>query len=244
MSQAWRWAVAESAAETAVVVVAVAALGRVVTARERRGHPSPEHGINHWLAEHRTRPLDTVTWLFSTYADTAATITAALAYGAALGLRPAGQPTDHDPPGTTSAERLEEPTHTGRASRDEAVRRAVAPLAAITLETIAFTSAAALVGRARPAVPQLDKPAPTSSFPSGHTGANVALHMTLARLALPRRSRVRRAMLSTALPTAVAASRVYRGMHHPSDVVVGAAVGAWAARRVRLLEQTWASSSR
>ena len=90
----------------------------------------------------------------------------------------------------------------------------------------------AIVHRARPAVPQLDQAPPTSSFPSGHTGAAVALYVCLAvillRNAKPRWLAAGLAVLGCVIPIVVAASRVYRGMHYLTDVSAGAlASGIW-----------------
>jgi undecaprenyl-diphosphatase len=101
--------------------------------------------------------------------------------------------------------------------------------AAIVGELLVFLVVTALVDRARPDVVQLDAAPPTSSFPSGHVGAAVALYGCLAVIA---HREVRNRALSTALvtvcvvvPVVVAISRVYRGMHHVSDVVFGAVGG-------------------
>ncbi len=83
---------------------------------------------------------------------------------------------------------------------------------------------AGLPGReaAASAVPQLDIAPPTSSFPSGHTAAIIALTCGLA-LALARTRTGRRLValtwfLAVLLPAVVLASRLYRGMHWPTDV--------------------------
>ena len=91
-----------------------------------------------------------------------------------------------------------------------------------------FLASAALVGRSRPDVPKLDHAPPTSSFPSGHAGASTALYVTLALMA----QRIGRTWLRVSLtvvlllvPLLVVWSRLYRGMHHPTDVAVGVANG-------------------
>ncbi|MBM7502944.1 phosphatase PAP2 family protein [Agromyces aurantiacus] len=116
-------------------------------------------------------------------------------------------------------------------------RRALAPGAALALETACFVASAALVGRPRPpGVWRPEAPHATSSFPSGHTAASVAIHTTLADL-LDRHG-VRGAgvlgpVLRYAIPSGVAFSRVYRGQHHISDTVAGAVLGRWSAAVVR-----------
>ena len=108
-------------------------------------------------------------------------------------------------------------------------RESWAVFAAIVGELLVFLVVTALVDRARPDVPHLDAAPPTSSFPSGHVGAAVALYGCIAVV-------VHREMLNRALaglivavccvvPIVVAICRVYRGMHHVSDVIFGAVGG-------------------
>lgn len=82
-----------------------------------------------------------------------------------------------------------------------------------------------LIDRPRPEVPKLDESPPTSSFPSGHTGAASALYFGLVILCVRRFeatwARVLTAVAFGLVPFAVATARLYRGMHHPSDVVFG-----------------------
>lgn len=120
-------------------------------------------------------------------------------------------------------------------TRDKRV--AVAPMAALALETACFMASAELVKRPRPAVVwRPERPHATSSFPSGHTAAAFALHGTLADLLDTRGVRGARVVgpvLRYAVPTAIAFSRIYRGQHHISDVVAGAVLGRWSASVVR-----------
>jgi undecaprenyl-diphosphatase len=94
---------------------------------------------------------------------------------------------------------------------------------AVAGETGLFLLASAAVDRLRPSIPHLDQAPPTSSFPSGHTAAAVALACGLA-LGLAR-TRPRHGFaaliwgLAVAFPLFVLLSRLYRGMHWPSDVV-------------------------
>jgi undecaprenyl-diphosphatase len=73
----------------------------------------------------------------------------------------------------------------------------------------------------------------TSSFPSGHSILSAAVYLTLGLVAsrfVPRRRLKALLLTAAALVTAaVGASRVYLGVHWPSDVLAGWAVGAaWA----------------
>ncbi|GAA2494349.1 phosphatase PAP2 family protein [Streptomyces gobitricini] len=99
----------------------------------------------------------------------------------------------------------------------------------VAAQSLLFLLVTACVERPRPDVPRLDPAPPTSSFPSGHAGAALALYGGLATLAVSRLRGPWRyvvAGLLLVVPPAVAVSRVYRGMHHPSDVVGGLVNGA------------------
>lgn len=102
-------------------------------------------------------------------------------------------------------------------------------LAAIAGELVIFLAVTATVHRPRPPVPRLDVSPATSSFPSGHTAAAVALYGCLAVVLLltypRRRGSSAVAAVLFALPVVVGLCRLYRGMHYPSDVVVGALGG-------------------
>ncbi|WP_052946827.1 phosphatase PAP2 family protein [Dermacoccus sp. PE3] len=109
----------------------------------------------------------------------------------------------------------------------------VVPLLAISLEASVFVPVTHLVGRPRPEVGRLDNAPPTSSFPSGHTAASFALFWSLAMLATRiENSALRRTVqtLCVLFPFGVGAARLYRGMHHFSDIVFGP---PWHRVRVR-----------
>ena len=120
--------------------------------------------------------------------------------------------------------------------------RALVPAIAISLQATVFVIATAVVGRPRPHVPHLDPAPPTSSYPSGHVGASTALYVSFALLAQSIERPVLRRLVTTlflVIPVLVAWARLYRGMHHLSDILVGALNGvvcallAWAYLRRR-----------
>ena len=109
-------------------------------------------------------------------------------------------------------------------------RESITLLVSISGELLIFLAVTAAVQRDRPGVPHLDVAPPTSSFPSGHTGAAVALYGCLAvicyRNLVQRWLAVGLAAAFWSIPIIVGLSRVYRGMHFPTDVLGGALLGA------------------
>ena len=95
---------------------------------------------------------------------------------------------------------------------------------ALVAEVGIFLLTTLVIDRPRPAVPHLDIAPPTSSFPSGHTAAATVLYVAVALVAR-RHGAPWPVWLMVAVPCAVGCSRMYRGMHHPSDVLAGALLG-------------------
>ena len=99
----------------------------------------------------------------------------------------------------------------------------------LSLELLMFLTINAIVGRPRPAGPHLGSVPSTSSFPSGHTAAMIALYGGVAILLSARfQARVVGVgawILAICGAAAIGFSRVYRAMHHPTDVMVGALLG-------------------
>ncbi|MBF3274850.1 phosphatase PAP2 family protein, partial [Pseudomonas aeruginosa] len=80
-----------------------------------------------------------------------------------------------------------------------------------------------LFARARPEV--LAEPLSSFSFPSGHSSASFAFFLTLGVLASrqqPPRWRLTWVLLAVIPSLSIALSRVYLGVHWPSDIVAGA----------------------
>ena len=93
-------------------------------------------------------------------------------------------------------------------------------------ELTLFLCTAAAVQRPRPAAVQIDGQLPTSSFPSGHIAATMCLWTAIAILVIGRVKGWYRWLAlipAVVMPAGVALSRMYRGMHHPTDLL-GAAV--------------------
>jgi membrane-associated phospholipid phosphatase len=100
---------------------------------------------------------------------------------------------------------------------------------AIMGELALFLASAAVVGRPRPKVTHLDGQLPTSSFPSGHIAATICLYTAICVLVMGRTDRWWRWLtvaLAVIMPVGVATSRMYRGMHHPTDFMGAIILGA------------------
>lgn len=94
----------------------------------------------------------------------------------------------------------------------------------VALEATVFLVTTLVINRPRPLVSHLDTAPPTSSFPSGHTAAALALYGAV--ILVTRYHGVRWPVWFLLLiPLAVGVSRLYRGMHHPSDVIAGLLLG-------------------
>jgi undecaprenyl-diphosphatase len=116
-----------------------------------------------------------------------------------------------------------------RQGRHAAVLGGVILLAWLTKDTAKF-----LFGRARPDLVPHEVFVSSASFPSGHTTLGTVLLLTLAVLASSYASSGRGRLLiygvAVLLAGLVGFSRVYLGVHWPSDVMAGWCLGVfWAA---------------
>ncbi|MFI9394063.1 diacylglycerol kinase family protein [Streptomyces bauhiniae] len=177
-------------------------LGFLITGPARHLWPmTAEDGVNRGLERLRTSTLTTLSSIGSELGNTGTVIGVTLAACLALILIP----------------------------RLPMWRQASFLALAVALQSLVFLVVTIAVERQRPDVHRLDGSLPTSSYTSGHTGAATAIYGGLAVLVLSRvRSPWRRvlAALLFLLPVVVGVSRLYRGMHHPTDVVGGLINGA------------------
>lgn len=86
----------------------------------------------------------------------------------------------------------------------------------------------------------------STSFPSGHSMAASSIYLTLAYVASrSRRLRAERGVwlaAATGLASAIGATRVYLGVHWPTDVLGGLALGiAWASATEAVFDWTGAA---
>lgn len=179
-----------------VLWLVVAGVGLVITG-PLGGWPA-EAAVNAALQEHRTPLLDRLTYVWSASGDVPPMTLACVLIGAFIWWR------------------------TGQ------WWIGVLPGVALALEAFVFLTASLVVGRGRPEVEHLDDAPPTSGYPSGHVGASVAFYLTLALLGRRiRHPALRRPVMlvCVAIPVLIAFSRLYRGMHYPSDVTMGALNG-------------------
>ncbi|MEV6282090.1 phosphatase PAP2 family protein [Kribbella sp. NPDC051770] len=122
--------------------------------------------------------------------------------------------------------------------RTRDLRLALVPPVAIAMQGLIFLISAKVVDRDRPQVEKLDASPPTASYPSGHVGASTGLYVAFALLATRIETtwlRWTTIIVCLAMPLLVAFSRLYRGMHHVTDVTAGILNGTLCA----LLAYAW-----
>jgi undecaprenyl-diphosphatase len=157
-----------------------------------------DNDVIHWLAARRTSFETDLSWVGSHLAETATVIVVVAVVAILLLVR----------------------------------RRFLAALflvVAITVEAATYMATVLVIDRSRPRVPRLEDLGAGASYPSGHTAAAVVVYVGIALIVCAYvQNRVARGTaitLAVVAPAAVAAARMYRGMHHPLDVTLGALMG-------------------
>jgi membrane-associated phospholipid phosphatase len=188
----------------AVLLAAMIGLGLLITKVWENSWPfTVEDGVNRSLQAGRDGFFNGVTWFFSTVASTPVIIAVTAVVAIVLRL---------------ALHRWREPLFL---------------CAAVSAQALVFFFATLAIDRERPQVSHMDESPPTSSFPSGHTSAAFALYVGMAVVLAMLTHRTWLKVLCWFLilvPVSVAVSRLYRGMHHPSDVTasfVNGAVCVW-----------------
>jgi membrane-associated phospholipid phosphatase len=102
----------------------------------------------------------------------------------------------------------------------------------VAVESASYRATSLIVERERPDVERLESLPVDASSPSGHTAAAVARYGGLLLLLTSRFDnavvRVLAVVVGVAIPLFVAWARMYRGMHHLSDVIAGLLMGLGA----------------
>jgi membrane-associated phospholipid phosphatase len=185
-----------------LIVGVLVGIGKLLMlSKHGNGNVLGDHTIPHWFAAHRTPGLTRWSEIFSTLGATQAILIVAVVTCVAF----------------------------------LAITRRWRPAAFVAVvmfgELGAFLAVAAVVKRPRPDVTHLDTHLPTSAFPSGHEAATACLYIAIAILVIGHfRGWWRWLFLVPAIvmPVMVALSRLYRGEHHPTDILASLLfVGLW-----------------
>ncbi|SCF38045.1 phosphatase PAP2 family protein [Micromonospora mirobrigensis] len=155
--------------------------------------------VPRWFADRHTDPLTDLSWWWSKFGDTHAILLVSLVFCPIV----------------------------------LAIWRRWRPVLFVVLamfgELSLFLASARVVERPRPPVENLDGQMPTSSFPSGHIAATICLWTAMAIIVFARTDRWWRWLfvaMAVIMPVGVATSRMYRGMHHPTDFMGAILLGA------------------
>ena len=120
-------------------------------------------------------------------------------------------------------------------------------LAAIVGGTVVSSALKVIVGRPRPDLVSHLVDVQTMSFPSGHAMLSAVTYLTLgallARQQTRRPVRIYVMIVAVILTVLIGCSRVYLGVHWPTDVLAGWAIGAawamlWSAVAWRIMEKS------
>jgi undecaprenyl-diphosphatase len=200
-----------------LILGVIVGIGELVT-KDGNGNVLGDRTIPHWFAAHRTPSLTHWSQIFSNLGATTAILVVAVA---------------------TCVVFL-------------AVTRHWRPVIFIAVvmfgELAAFLAAAAVVKRPRPDVLNLDHHLPTSAYPSGHVAATCCLYIAIAILVIGHAHGWWRWLFlipAIAMPILVAISRMYRGEHHPTDVLASLLFAAlWLTATTLLIRPNAESRTR
>ncbi|HZR54387.1 MAG TPA: phosphatase PAP2 family protein [Streptosporangiaceae bacterium] len=194
-----------------LIVGALAGIGKLIMiTRNGNGNLLGDHAIPHWFAARRTATLDHWSAIASNLGGTQDILIVSVAACVVFVVV-----TRHWRPATF--------------------------LAVVMLgELAAFLVVAAIVKRPRPDVRHMDSHLPTSAFPSGHMAAATCLYAGIAILVIGHaRGWWRYLFLVPAIvmPGIVATARMYRGEHHPTDILASVLFAAlWLTATTMLIK--------
>ncbi len=200
-----------------LILGVIVGLGELIT-KDGNGNVLGDHTIPHWFAAHRTPTLTHWSLIFTTLGATTAILIGSVA---------------------TCVVFLAVTRHW----------RPVIFIAVLMLgELAAFLAAAAVVKRPRPDVSHLDQHLPTSAYPSGHEAATACLYIAIAILVIGHARGWWRWLFlipAIAMPVLVALSRMYRGEHHPTDIL-GSLIfaGLWLTATTLLIKPSALSGAK
>ena len=198
-SWSWRTFGARVAVGYAVISAVMIAVGLLIV------HPLAGSGVVHWdesvvrwFADHRTARLTSLSAFWSKSADAPSIVAVGLFLAVVLSLR--------------------------RRWHEVIVLAAILAVELGTFLTISYA-----VGRTRPTVAHLGSVPSTGSFPSGHIAATIVLYgfvvVLLHRFTVPAPIQAIVAVWKIVAAISVGWARMYRGMHHPLDLMAGALMG-------------------
>ena len=98
--------------------------------------------------------------------------------------------------------------------------------AAVLVERMVIDGMKLLIDRARPSFDLHPVVTHSSSFPSGHAGNSMAVFLSIALIAVPRAHRTPAVIIALLASLLIGSTRPYLGVHWPSDVIGGWALGA------------------
>ena len=192
-----------------IILGVIVGAGKLIT-KDGNGNVLGDRTIPHWFAAHRTPGWTHWSLIFSTLGATEAILIVALA------------------------------TCVVFLAVTRRWRQVVFIATLMFGELGAFLAAAAVVKRPRPDVTHLDHHLPTSAYPSGHEAATCCLYAAVAILVIGHaRGWWRWLFLIPAIvmPVLVALSRMYRGEHHPTDILGSLLFSAlWLTATALLIE--------